>query len=909
MASTPLYKKLKANGTSFYAFPGAAEDISAAYQNQNYKMYFSKYVLLNFPKQQSAGTSSLPVYWNFKDAFKKSPNATDANNYQDELVESLRNYVANFEVTMKESRLNNTEYYYDTNALSTASEKIFWRWCKKLNLVSFEPANPGDEYFNNLAEFQRNNLTDDAYFPEVLWKEREVSEFEIFNYYQSAVPGYSSNMEIEFTNVTNFRVGDKIVISGETNTNVINLGKVTKGSFTNIDVNGFYMNVVYVIPATSTTNQKVIVDVNTTQDASAAGQYTGKAKLVYHKLVQYIGEVNGINNVQEANRNYTEVYAHIPDHTGQTPDILFRTMVDVNYKPNLTFPILPSQIQPEIMGAENFTNPIVNTPQNYPGSYYGQFDTEYYTYEVASGDSLRRSGDYFGVDGDIINPITNPDTIDGLCVDFNTSHYVKMNILGRELTNFDQFNALEVNGLPPSDFEFNAILWYYTVEDNNGNIASDLYGISILDNPDNNPIESEVGLRIPTFNKMVSTDDQDGNSYAFSLNLNFNIINDNPQDTYNPEAINSLFSMNLFNQAMAQLSSTNQSFNQIVISQNELVSQISDLRGLIYTQTDLNLINKKIANLENLLKLYQTSQIINSDTISVSYNNTTNPPTIQLQNVDPTYYKIENIQTTELYSATGIIPMNISVPSNKNFLLNITNNDSTSLTLPNNDKLTIVLDRDLDYKQSFEVVVNADDNSTQNKQLEVYIKHNSGNPEQLPIETLLLPVIDLPVYYNVIQQSSNSAKRWEKFSFDLNLNNSLTLNVGSILEVPISGNSNLVQNSIKAGDTLQLKNFIVGTSSLLDFSGQYTVDFVGTTNSSIYLDVSNNEILTSYGLSSSLPLTFNSNSNYLLANNPYIDLNQGYRYKITRVLQDSEINVSGSQSTIQQMYLIQNLSN
>ena len=30
MASTPLYKGLKSNGTTFYAFPGAAEDISAA---------------------------------------------------------------------------------------------------------------------------------------------------------------------------------------------------------------------------------------------------------------------------------------------------------------------------------------------------------------------------------------------------------------------------------------------------------------------------------------------------------------------------------------------------------------------------------------------------------------------------------------------------------------------------------------------------------------------------------------------------------------------------------------------------------------------------------------------------------------------------------------------------------------
>jgi hypothetical protein len=45
----------------------------------------------------------------------------------------------------------------------------------------------------------------------------------------------------------------------------------------------------------------------------------------------------------------TEVYAHVPDHTGQTPDILFRTMTDVNYKPNLTFPIIPSQYQPEII--------------------------------------------------------------------------------------------------------------------------------------------------------------------------------------------------------------------------------------------------------------------------------------------------------------------------------------------------------------------------------------------------------------------------------------------------------------------------------------------------------------------------------------------------------------------------------
>jgi hypothetical protein len=112
MATNPLYKKLKANGTSFYAFPGAAEDISAAYQNSNYKMYFSKFVLLNFPKQNlTSGTMSNKIYFDFDNSFEKSVNATPATNFSDQIIESLRNYVSNQETVIRESRLNNTKYY------------------------------------------------------------------------------------------------------------------------------------------------------------------------------------------------------------------------------------------------------------------------------------------------------------------------------------------------------------------------------------------------------------------------------------------------------------------------------------------------------------------------------------------------------------------------------------------------------------------------------------------------------------------------------------------------------------------------------------------------------------------------------------------------------------------------------
>jgi hypothetical protein len=58
------------------------------------------------------------------------------------------------------------------------------------------------------------------------------------------------------------------------------------------------------------------------------------------------------------------------------------------------------------------------------------------------------------------SPVVDGSTIDGITMDFN-NHYVKMNLLGRTVTNFDQFDALSINNLPPVDFEFNAVLWLY----------------------------------------------------------------------------------------------------------------------------------------------------------------------------------------------------------------------------------------------------------------------------------------------------------------------------------------------------------------------------------------------------------------------------------------------------------------
>ena len=883
MASTPLYKGLKSNGTTFYAFPGAAEDISAAYQNANYKMYFSKYALLKFPTQNlSAGTQSKPIYFDFESSFRRSVNATPPADFSSQIVESLRNYVANQEIVIRESRLNNTKYYYDTNTLETTSEKLFFKWCKMLNVIDFEPAIPQDEYFANLVEFQSNKSNDDAYFPEYLWKEREVIEWDTRYFYESGV--ILGKMEIEFNGLTNFRIGDTIRIFNVGNSSIY--GNTPGNFFDAGSTEGQFVKILDITAPGATAGQRIIVDVDSTLGRQI--EFTGQAELVYHRLVQYLGEINGVSNVQEANRAYTEVYAHIPDHTGMTPDILFRTNYDVNYKPNLIFPILPSQYQTEIMGAELFNSPIVSSPQNYPGSYFGQFDTLDFTYETSTGDVLRRSGDYFGVKGDINNPIVTPKTIDGIGIDFDSKHYVKMNIANRKVTNFDQFNALEVNNTPPNDFEFNAILWYYTVEDQNGVSRTNVYGISFLDNPNNNDKQEEIGIKFPTYKKLVSNGKQDGSSFAFSLNLNFNIINDNPQDTYNPEAINSMFSMNLFNNAMQKLSSTNDSFLNILADQGIIKDEINSIRGLIYTQTDISVINAKVKSLEDLIRLYSTRQILTSNSIEVVTAGTA----IRLNSIDPNYARIDQVKSTDLYNAQGIIPMNLAVPRNKDFMVHFINNDEVPLTLPNNDRLTILLSRDLDFMQTVEFYISGTEFSSQNKKLNIYINSDIATTTTVNTQILLVGEVNLPVYYNTNKQLPNSAMLWKDFKFEIDFDQAIILRSGGYLDVPFVGNAYLINNSIKPGDTLHLNNLFVGTSSVYDFSGQYKVDsLVSATSSYVTFDINSSESFSTYTTtnSTSLPLQLHGTSTSLLSNHPYFSLNKGKKVLVTRVSQTSVV--------------------
>jgi hypothetical protein len=130
----------------------------------------------------------------------------------------------------------------------------------------------------------------------------------------------------------------------------------------------------------------------------------------------------------------------------------------------------------------------------------------------------------------------------------------------------------------------------------------------------------------------------------------------------------------------------------------------------------------------------------------------------------------------------------------------------------------------------------------------------------------------------------NPAYLWKDFNFDIDLDQTIQYANGDILQVPLSGNSKVINNSIKTGDVFYLNNFYVGTASIYDFSGQYVVDSMpGSTSSYIYLDATSNPDLVSYGSSASLPFYIHGTNSTLLSNNPYFSLNKGKVIKITRI--------------------------
>jgi len=924
--ATPLYKFLKQSGFSTYVFPGAAEDISSSYQNDNYDVNFSKFTLLNLD------LSKMDLDNDEEFNTESFQQITDKG---DLLVNHLRNYIANHEVVIRESTINNNNSFYNPNELNTVTEKVFWKWLRKTGLIEFEPAIPNDEYVDS-NEFAVDDNSDVDYFKEYLWKERSVITYNITGILDTTIDKTdpSDNIlkriyRVQLGTSTNIKPGDKIKIKSD---GIINIGFTGEKLFTVDDVltNTSLEN-------TSKNNWVYIYSDITLIFNNFA---TATLELVYNRVVQYLGEISSVNNVQNMNQAYTEVLAYVPNQNGKTPDILWRVGFDDNYSPGLQFPILPSQDQPEIIGGEQVDSPIVLNPEAFPGDQYAYFDRDQ-KYINSNGFQDRRRGDYFGIlennrnservtTSPYLYPEFDGSLLDGLMIDFDPIHYIKMNLPGKKANNFDEFNALSINNKPPSDFEFNAILWYYQVEDNtlspttttideatqtvvtdtestttttitrqdttpnaNAQNAINLYAITFL----GSVVDNE---KIETLPKLVTNGLQDGLSYQFNLNLNFRIDSEQVIEKYDEAKIYSLFGFELYNEVMVRIAQTNEVFNRLAVDVANLQINVDNLKSLIYTQTDIRDINFRIDSLNKLLLLYQRNQINDSDSIIVKLDETTTPPSLLLETIDPRYITSIQLPVSLLYNNQNntVIDKKIVVPQGKDFLINVINDDNSDITLDRN--LNIVLDRDLDFKQTCEIKIYPN-NSRFNKKLDIsIITKLVDNVDSVQGHKLFNKSFDLPIDNNLNPNTEIETifTRWETLPERIYPTNIKIRKISDNYFVVVELTS-IQASTFKTGDVLFLDNFsFIDGDILSNITGQYVIEG----------DIENNELVFRVNIASFTTLFEQINENrgnnptHILLSENYtqpssIRINSGYSIKITANDRES--------TTLNEKYLVE----
>lgn len=356
----------------------------------------------------------------------------------------------------------------------------------------------------------------------------------------------------------------------------------------------------------------------------------------YKKVVKYVGEIDVVNTVKSKDNSYTEVYIHVPTNVGSTPHVLFKSVKDDNYFPNMT--VANNATNPlniEYLAGRNYneTHPfglsikafydlddasvfsqIKNsiTGTYAPGNWFNKtVRNSYYTdnynntseYNVAVDQVITKQFNFLNVE-------YQRSTLDGICLDFDLANY-KLASENADIKVFSQFNDYVAN----RDFEFNAVLVYYdTYDPNNLNadgtpadIRTNLYGVLFLDRIQQSGLE----FQIPPITKYKPDplSKTNGNSFSFKLNLK---LDTSIENVLVEKSINdySTFSLELFTDVLTQFRILQSRYTDKLLELDQLKQDVDALKDLLLNTQDQQELNIRISNLETTLAA--NSAIFNS---------------------------------------------------------------------------------------------------------------------------------------------------------------------------------------------------------------------------------------------------------------------------------------------------------
>jgi hypothetical protein len=362
---------------------------------------------------------------------------------------------------------------------------------------------------------------------------------------------------------------------------------------------------------------------------------------IYKKVIQYIGEVDIVNNVRNKENAYTEVYVHLPISHGAQPSILFTSVADTNYAVNSEFTNNPTNPldAPYIVGREaSDSQPAGLDFEAYYDSELGTYGAEdpvsgtanfevwdgsisawlpeanpdfYWWYPTPKTNTYFLEKNYFtdptndkfritgGGSGKTVEFVRS--RLDGISVQFNEAVYADITANA----DINSFGELAESGLS-SNFDFNVIMIYYELYDplNPTDSVRNLFGVLFLDNVDP---KSGGGGEIPSFKKYKPNPltGDNGNAYSLKVNLKFDV---SAEDAAVETTINdyNTFSLELYIDALNELKETTRIFQENSAQLVKIQASLVELESLVLDNATADEINQKIAILETQIKESQT---------------------------------------------------------------------------------------------------------------------------------------------------------------------------------------------------------------------------------------------------------------------------------------------------------------
>lgn len=440
---------------------------------------------------------------------------------------------------------------------------------------------------------------------------------------------------------------------------------------------------------------------------------------IYERVVKYIGNINVVNSIRNNKNSFTEVYIHIPVSHGCTKDVLFDSITDGNYSPGKIFQtknvgqnegylegrnyddVNPSGLITEAFFDSKdsydlqsrlwYLDPITNTFIKYGTTGFKWWydhssvsDDSYYLEPLGFSDVLNEVYAIGHTDSSDPNDPGTTDHVkfirnrlDGISLEFNPNVYQKIKA-NSDITSLGEFDASRF----ANNFSFNTVLVYYDLYDvdDPDNFTTNLFGVLFLDNVDYIPGDGGI---IPSLNKYKPNEllHQNGNSYAFRLNIKFDV---NAQDAAVEININdyNTFSLQLYLDALSGMKLMSEKMDEFVQSYKNLSNEVQNLKSLVFTEQSIDELTTRIDNVEK--KMINAEEVfLNNDSLVALINKNYN----EISNIYKNYTSIDMSYNLDVIKQGSGIEVDRSNGTNI-----IINNNRQAFSLNNKPVITLYED-------------------------------------------------------------------------------------------------------------------------------------------------------------------------------------------------------------------------